>query len=97
MVGALACKCTTINIAIRFFLKVGDGDDQKWDELVGDDGHTWGSLVMMIRHWNHLTGGKARGYDQLGSSHMALMELESPEDVLNHDGNDYDPEDPKDV
>ena len=85
------------NIAIRFFLKVGDGDDQKWDELVGDDGHTWGSLVMMIRHWNHLTVGKARGCDQLGSSHMALMERESPGDVLNHDDNDYDAEDPKDL
>ena len=68
-----------------------------WDEFVSDDDQTWGSLVIMIRHWNDLTGGKARGYDQLGSSHMALMELESPEDVLNHDGNDYDPEDPKDL
>ena len=53
--------------------------------------------TIMIRHWNDLTGGKARGYDQLGSSHMAPMERESPEDVLNHDGNDYDPEYPEDL
>ena len=83
--------------SMRFFLNVGDGDDQEWDEFAGDDGHAWGPLVMMIRHWNHLTGGKARGYDQPGSSHMALMERECPGDVLNHDDNDYNPEDPKDL
>ena len=52
---------------------------------------------MMITHGNHLTVGKARGCDQLGSSHMAPMERESPGDVLNHDDNDYDAEDPKDL
>ena len=83
--------------SMRFLLNVADDDDQKWDEFVGGDNQTLGSLVMMIRHGNHLTGGKARGYDQLGSSHMALMERESPEDVLNHDGNDYDPEYPEDL
>ena len=83
--------------SMRFFLDVADDDDQKWDELVGGDNQTLGSLVMMIKHGNHLTGGKARGCDQLGSSHMALMERASPEDVLNHDGNDYDAEDPKDL
>ena len=76
MIRALAWKCTTINA----ILDVDDDDDQKWDELVGDDGHAWGPLVMMIRHGDHLTGGKARGYDQLGSSHMAPMERESPGD-----------------
>ena len=73
--------------SMRFFLDVADDDDQKWDEFVGGDNQTLGSLVMMIRHGNHLTGGKARGYDQLGSSHMAPMERECPVN-----GNDYDPE-----
>ena len=66
--------------SMRFFLNVADDDDQKWDEFVGGDNQTLGSLVMMITHGNHLTVGKARGCDQLGSSHMAPMERECPGD-----------------